>query len=259
MSRKTRTHRIIGSASILFSIGALALTGMASVAAGTDPIPNTDATTSAAVDTKELCVWYVSGVAGDVALIPDAGADTLYDGTVMDLTSGDTMTDVQIYVSGNDPDEEGGGTIDAHRDCTFYGVAEGISFQAELEAGSFLATDGDDARDEDMDFAPGDESSLVYDATGDGCRSGADGTGNDWTIVDLEAVNGGGVAATAIATLAVADVVAQQSDTNEQNSACIVSQVVTVSVPDDLTPASPGTNYTFTGPTLTFSFVIDED
>lgn len=265
MSLTTRTRRIVGSASILVSLGALALSGMTQVAAQDDPGGGTAATT-AAVDTKELCIWFVGGIPGSVALRPVDGGTVQYDGTALSLTSGDDpatadvtegLSDVEIYVSGSDPEELGAGTIDAHRDCTFYGSAEGIAFQAALAAGGFTAASDDEGDDNNMDFTQDTDLPLAYSVEDEGCRSGETGDGNLWAVDGLSATNGSGIVATDIAKLTQANTYPQQSDTDGENSACTVSQVVTVSVPADLTPAYPGTDYTFTGPTLTFSFVIE--
>jgi hypothetical protein len=242
---------------MLLSLGALAVTGVvAGAGAQADP-DGGEADTSADVDTKELCIWYVSGVADEVALSPSAGADALYDGAQMELTSGASLSNVSIFVSGNNPLAESPGTIDAHRDCTFYGLNEGIAFKAALSAGGFTASSG--ANDDDvMDFEQTDGLPFLYNATNsDSCRSGAAGDEDDWSSADLTATSTAGIEATTIAALAKADTVARQSDTDGENSACVVAQVATVSIPADKTPTYPGTDYSFVGPTLSFSFVIE--
>ncbi len=197
-------------------------------------------------------------MADEVALIPAAGAEALYDGAEMELTSGASLSNVSIFVSGNNPNAEEAGTIDAHRDCTFYGDNEGIAFKAALSAAGFTATGGVDQLDPEMDFNQTAELPFFYDATNsDSCRSGETGADDDWFNADLSATSTAGIAATTIAALAKADTVARQSDTNGQNSACVVEQVVTVSIPEDRTPTYPGTDYSFEGPTLSFSFVIE--
>jgi len=261
-----KARKVLGACTMLLSLGALAVTGVvAGAGAQADPIPDDpDAATSADVDTKELCIWYVSDVPGEVALTPAAGVDALYDGAEMALTSGETLSDVEIFVSGNNPNSESpDGTIDAHRDCTFYGSNEGIAFKAALSgttggAQTFIATGGASQADSAMDFTQTDLLPFLFDATNsDSCRSGADGDGDNWSSADLTSTSSAAVAALTIAGLAKANTVAIQSDTNGENSACVVSQVVTVSIPANKTPAYPGTDYSFAGPTLTFSFVIE--
>ncbi|MFM8644409.1 MAG: hypothetical protein ACKODN_04100, partial [Actinomycetota bacterium] len=157
----------------------------------------------------------------------------------------------------NPNNEEPAGTIDAHRDCTFYGANEGIAFKAALSGAGVaaLSTSGDDNA---MDFNQSGDLPFLYDATNnDSCRSGAAGEEDEWTSGDLTASSTAAVAATSIAALTKANTVAIQSDTDVQNSACVVGQVVTVSIPSNKTPTYPGTDYSFTGPTLTFSFDID--
>lgn len=200
---------------------------------------------------------------GAVALTPVAGVGALYDGAEMELTSGVSLSDVSIFVSGNDPGLVGDGTIDAHRDCTFYGLNEGIAFKAALSGAdegeeAFIATGGVDQLDEDMDFSQSAGNPFLYDATNnDSCRSGETGAVDNWSSADLSATSTAAVAATDIAKLTKANTVAIQSDEDEENSACVVSQVVTIKVPANKTPTYPGTDYSFVGPTLTFSFDID--
>jgi len=253
-----KARKVLGACTMLLSLGALAVTGVVAGAGAQDNPGGDDADTSAAVDTKELCIWYVSGVAGEVALTPAAGAEALYDGAEMELTSGESLSNVSIFVSGNNPLGEEAGTIDAHRDCTFYGDNEGIAFKAALSAAGFTATGGADELDPAMNFAQTADLPFIYDATNsDSCRSGATGEDDAWSNADLSAASTEAVAATTIAALLKADTVARQSDTDGQNSACVVEQEVTVSIPADKTPSFPGTDYSFEGLTLSFSFVIE--
>ena len=252
-----KARKVLGACTMLLSLGALAVTGVVAGAGAQDNPVGDTADTSADVDTKELCIWYVNGVSDEVALTPVAGADALYDGAEMGLTSGASLSDVSIFVSGNNPLAGAPGTIDAHRDCTFYGANEGIAFRAALSAAGFTATGGDNQLDIAMDFNQSAELPFLYDATNDGCRSGATGELTQWTSGDLTATTTEAVAATDIAKLTKVNTVARQSDTDGQNSACVVEQVVTVSIPANQTPTYPGTDYSFEGPTLTFSFVIE--
>jgi len=225
--------------------------GAANVGAQDDP-DGDEAVASSEIETKELCIWYVAGVAESFSMSAADGMPAEYDGTEYDLTSGTSIGDVNIYVSGN----ETPASKDAHADCTFYGAAEGIAYQGAIAAGGFTAAAETGGDDDDMDFSPTLALPLTLDITKDGCRSGVNGGSDSWSAADLVADDDAGVAATNLVALAKADVVSPQSDTNAQNSACTVAHVLTVSVPAELTPAFPGQDYTLTGPTFTLSFDI---
>lgn len=220
-----------------------------------DPVPEggcPDTTSSSDIETKELCIWYVNGVADSFSMSAADGEPDEYDGTEYDLTSGTSIADVNIYVSGN----ESPASKDEHADCTFYGAAEGIAYQGAIAAGGFTAAAETGGDDNAMDFAPSEALPLTLAITKESCRSGATGSGDSWSEADLVADDASGVAATSLVSLSKANVVSPQSDTDGQNSACTAGHVLTVSVPADQTPTYPGQDYTLTGPTFTLSFDI---
>ena len=231
--------------------------GAANVGAQADPVGD-EAEASSDIETKELCIWYVNGVADAFSMSPAAGEPAEYDGTAYDLTSGDSITDVNIYVSGN----ETAASKDAHAPCTFYGSPEGIAYQAAIAEGGFTAavTSGDlQGPDAAMNFIPTTGSPLlltVAEAEEGACRSGETGAGDAWAFTNVSKTGEAAVLATDLVELAKADVWTPQSDTAGQNSACTASHVLTVTVPADKTPTQPGKNYTLTGPTYTLSFDI---
>jgi hypothetical protein len=142
-----------------------------------------------------------------------------------------------------------------HADCTFYGAAEGIAYQGAIAAGGFTAA-AESGDDNAMDFDPTGELPLMLDVTKESCRSGVAGGEDSWSVADLVASNASGVAATSLVSLTKANVVSPQSDDDGENSACTAGHVLTVSVPENLTPQYPGQDYTLTGPTFTLSFDI---
>jgi hypothetical protein len=235
--------------------------GAANVGAQNDPDGDT-AAASSAIETKELCIWYVDGVADSFSMSPAAGQPAEYDGTAYSLTSDnvdDAIGDVIIYVSGNETLDA---SKDAHAPCTFYGSPEGIAYQAAIAAGGFTAavTSGDEqGPDVEMNFTPTGDSPLlltVEEAEEGACRSGETGSGDEWAFANISKTSTEAVAETNLVELAQADVWTPQSDTPTQNSACTASHVLTVTVPANKTPAQPGKNYTLTGPTYTLSFEI---
>ena len=253
-------RKVVGGLMVTACSGLLVASqfGAANVGAQADPSGD-EAAASSDIDTKELCIWYVNGVADSFSMSPAEGEPAEYDGTAYSLTSGTSIADVNIYVSGN---ETTPALKDTHAPCTFYGAAEGIAYQAEIGTGGFTAavTSGDlQGPDNAMNFIPTADSPLllaVTEAEEGACRSGATGSGDAWVFANISKTSTSAVSATDLVTLAKADVYTPQSDTAGQNSACTASHVLTVTVPAEKTPTQPGKNYTLTGPTYTLSFDI---
>lgn len=248
-----KVRKIIGGLMVTVCSGLLVASqfGAANVSAQADPGGDT-AESSSDIETKELCIWYVNGVADSFSMTAADGEPTEYDGTAYDLTSGESIGDVNIYVSGN----ETAASKDAHADCTFYGAAEGIAYSGAIAAGGFTAEAATGGDDNNMDFDPSVGLPLTLDLSKDSCRSGVAGGGDAWSLNDLVAEDATGVGATSLVALQKADVVSPQSDVDTENSACTVGHVLTVTVPANLTPTYPGQNYTLTGPSFTLSFDI---
>ena len=248
-----KVRRLLGGLMVTACSGLLVVSqlGAANVGAQSNPVGD-DAESSSEIETKELCIWYVNGVAASFSMSAAEGMPAEYDGTEYELTSGTSIDDVNIYVSGN----ETPASKDAHADCTFYGAAEGIAYQGAIAAGGFTAAAETGGNDDDMDFSPTEELPLTLAISKDNCRSGVAGGSDAWSEADLVAEDADGVAATSLVGLAKDNVVSPQSDTDGQNSACTVEHVLTVSVPAGQTPKFPGQDYTLTGPTFTLSFDI---
>ena len=249
-----RAKRIAGALIAALSLGALAMSGIvAGASAQADPVGD-EAESSATVDTKELCIWYVSGVPDSFTLaIADSETIDEYDGSELDLVSGES-TIVQ-YVSGNTTSA----SKDAHADCTFYGANEGIALEAAVSAAGFTASAATGGPDDQMDFAQSLSNPLELGVAKDSCRSGETGSADAWELIaggKLSVTSTAAVLATSLVSLTKADTVAQQSDTDAQNSACSLTQSLSISVPANKTPQFPSQDYTFTGPNITFSFDI---
>lgn len=249
-----RAKRIAGALIAALSLGALAMSGIVAGASAQDDPDGDEAQASATVDTKELCIWYVSGVPDSFTLaIADSETIDEYDGSELDLVSGENT--VVQYVSGNTTLA----SKDEHADCTFYGANEGISLDAAVSGAGFTAEAATGGDDDQMDFEQSLGNPLELGVAKDSCRSGATGGDDAWELIageKLSVTSTAAVLATSLVSLAKADTVAQQSDTNAQNSACSLIQSLSISVPANKTPTYPSEDYTFTGPSITFSFDI---
>ena len=77
--------KVIGGVIVASSVVALAATSFVGGAfAQADPLGE-EATPSASVDTKELCVWYVEGLPETLVLAATEGMPEEYDGSKFDL------------------------------------------------------------------------------------------------------------------------------------------------------------------------------
>lgn len=249
-----RAKKIAGALIAALSLGALAVSGIVAGASAQEDPDGDEAESSATVDTKELCIWYVSGVPESFTLaIADTETIEEYDGSQLDLESDDSTT-VQ-YVSGNTTVA----SKDAHADCTFYGANEGIAFKAEVSPAGFTASAATGGDDDAMDFNQNGENPLDLSVAKSSCRSGAEGDEDAWALIDggtLSVTSTAAVSATSLVSLSKAATVARQSDTDGQNSACSLIQSLSISVPASKTPTYPSQDYTFTGPNITFAFDI---
>lgn len=253
---KVNIRKVSGIA--IASLGVLALAASGSGFAIADvldqdpPAEDGDnAAATASVAMKERCIWYVTGAPDGFTLAADdLETSTEYDGTQFDL-SVDLATPLLAYTSGN----EGGGTADAHSDCTFYGEATGVDVTADFSAAGFTAasTDGDDDL---MDFDPTVGLPLTLGVAEGTCRTG--GGVSAWTVgPDVVIDDASGVAAQPVLSHGIADTTAVPLSTAGSNDKCDATLSMTVAVPAGKTPLYAGTTYTFTGPTMTTNIDID--
>jgi hypothetical protein len=266
MNRKTRK----GLGAILAGVGVTTLLGVMS---GTgivraddvdpqDDIPGDNAETVAAVDMKQRCEWYVTGVPSAITLYPSGASDgEVYDGSRYTLSV--DLTDIAAWTDGNlaeTPDSE------AHDACTFFGEQTGIAVTGSWSGSSFTAAADDDSdvgtpdvADSNMDFSASDDlgtDPLTFGITEGTCRTpGNDGSGlSQWAV-------GGAIYSSAltgsIMSLDVDNATSIPQDAAGGNDKCNTSVTVSASIPAGQTPLYAGKRYSFSGPTFTTEIEID--
>ncbi|MGA1352590.1 MAG: hypothetical protein ACO31V_06020, partial [Ilumatobacteraceae bacterium] len=98
-----KARKLLGGLMVTVCSGLLVASQFGAGVVGAEPAdedPN-NAATSSDIETKELCIWYVDGVAASFSMTAADGMPAEYDGTEYDLTSGTSIADVNIFVSGN--------------------------------------------------------------------------------------------------------------------------------------------------------------
>ncbi len=262
MNRKTRK----GLGAILAGVGVTTLLGVmsgtsvvrADVEDQTPPTGFDDAPSQAEVTMKERCIWFVSGVASSITLIPTGDSfGEVYDGSQYSLAA--TLEDYIAWTSGN---LTGGvGDFDAHAACTFFGEQTGIRVDGEWSGTAFTAEAqnindaGEEADDSaNMGFDADAEDPLSFNLEEGTCR--VPGGLGSWTVgPDIVAnVTASGSILTLLATAATAI----PDDLAEANDKCNATASVTASIPSGKTPLYAGKAYKFSGPTFTTDIDIDD-
>jgi len=171
---------------------------------------NEPATTAGSAAMKEQCTWFITGV--QTAVTMDAGGAE-YDGQALEMSA--VPGALSVFYSGN----EGGGTINAHSACTWFGAAnaDGITVNMSADGGDFTAV-AESGADSGMDFSTGpDADAFVVDFTAPDCRS-SNGTGDAWVVQDL--VVAGEAIDTDVMDLTAANTTGLPSDAAGDNDAC---------------------------------------
>ncbi len=256
---KMINNKIKGSAAIAASIlmlaGAGLLTSTASWSDDTagDADGNTAATTST-LDTQEKCTWYVTGIPTQVALLvneasDDNGTNGKYDGTTLALTK--TLdSSLTAYTSGN----SGAGSADGNTECTFYNSKTGISISNSISTYSVAASVGA-VEESGMGFNLSSSNALSINYSEGTCWSDADAdeATSGWTIGSAS-LYGAGNNTASVLSLSFANT--QQVNSLTTSERCSAGATYSMNVPSGKEPASPGSDYVFTGPTVTFGVTL---
>ena len=237
-------------------ISATALIGMGlstSVVASADDPSSFQATGSAV--TKDNCTWTVSGVPTSLSLAPAGAAK--YDGSEMTLSSENADTppgSIQVFASGA---HQAGGSATVHKDCTWFSNDDRESIAVTLSttsvAFSASVTSGADSA---MDFSVNGVNPLGASLTGTCKINGADDTTPKWDSAGFSLTSASAEAAysTDILSLAKEDVTTFPSAAESAGDSCSQAQVWSVKIPAGKKPTYPTQTYTFTGPSITYSY-----
>ena len=265
---QTKKIGLIGAAAVFAS---LSLFGGPSVNADWSAPPDDGlADTSSSVPTNLWCAWYVNGMTADVALYPIAGltksqienivatpivdADlTEYDGSTLLLTG--YALDSEVLVSGY---AEGGTPYVSDRktalnvpipsdlyDCSWYNAEQGFEsnvsvVSAEQQGNQTFVATVNGAADTGMDFgltdAADDGIAITYSQDPD---SNCDA---DFLLESGATIGDGVTSAKVLSVLYSASL--------DTTLTCQWDTEFKITMPAGKTPAAPGDDYSFTGPTL---------
>jgi hypothetical protein len=219
------------------NVGAFAATAIDGTAA-------TDATTSASAESILQCGWRITGVASSVSL---ANADpTLeYVGSQYSLNGSDT--DIKVFLSG--------AATESTR-CSFYNDYKGSQVKVAWDGSSFTSRTGASETDTSLSWNVSDSPLRLVYTTGT-CSTGF--TSSDSVTVSSAFSAGSEVVPAAILRAAV-DTSAEYDPSAKASPtfpSCGFSATFSTAIPSNKTPDSPGAQYSFTGPRLTTTLVLE--
>jgi glutaredoxin-related protein len=207
-------------------------------AVGIEGDASTPITTAASAETIEMCGWRISGVEPTISL---ANQDPLleYVGSEYELAGADE--DILIYLSGD--------AVEDTR-CSFYGEYAGAQVKVSWSGSSFVSSP-----DTSMGWNLSDKNlRITYADTG--CDA-------DWETEDLVSIAGAFVTGQDVipakipATAVGAADYSPDSVDSSTFPSCGFSAAYTTAIPGGKVPTAPGTPYTFAGPSLTSTLVLE--
>jgi len=204
------------------------------------PLANADTmNTSSVISTQELCTWYVDDLPTTVTL-SNADEDAEYEGLDFTVTQS-PVEPLKVYVSGN----KGYGDFDSNTECTWYNTDAIDGIEITLAVSSNDVASGPDGS---LDFLLSDNPYEISQSQLTCENKSAEGawSSNDQSLYNL-AVN------SPLATLAQADTSKVLADAASPSDKCSLSLTFELTVPGDMTPASPGDSYTFNLPAVTWT------
>ena len=199
----------------------------------------TPITTSASAETIEMCGWRISGVESTITLAND---DPLleYVGSEYELAGADD--EILVYLSG--------GETESTR-CSFYGDYKGAQVKVSWSGSSFTSSP-----DTSLGWNLSDEN-LRISYTDNGCVADWE-TENSVTIAG--AFDEGDDVIPAKILRDSVDTAAEYSPDAVDSPtfpACGFSAAYATAIPGGKVPLAPGTPYTFAGPSLTSTLVLE--
>jgi len=223
--------------------GLVASLGLGSGLAAVADIDSTDTTPepSSTVQTAENCVWTMTGAPSALNLEPLVDG-AVYDGSEMTISTGTSLGEIEIYSSGNE------GSQESPTNCTFYGGTEApkLTWSVAQQNSKFEATyEGGTDSDFDFDFA------LTFDL--EDKNSGQNRLSCDaaFKIQDVTL----DTSTTSVIGIQIPDItdVASPIENNNGDSCTTTVKAETTIPQKSAAPASPGAEYTWTGPTVTIT------
>jgi hypothetical protein len=241
MNSKVKAFAILPIAASLTFFGLQAVTS--SVAATSSGSVSTPATTGATASTIEDCDWYLDGVATSLALTAEDELE--YVGNDYTMSADDGL--INFYFSG---------TETSSTRCSFYDDVKGAAVEVSWTGDSFTAT-----TDASLDWALG--TALE---TGPGISS-LDVSYTPTAECDEEFGAGGSVSISDPEDSPLTPASISNDDTGlffpsslteSTFASCTLDATYSVVMPGGRTPASPGDEYSFVGPSLTTTITVND-
>lgn len=195
---------------------------------------------SSSVATVDNCKWVMANIPGSIAMT--SSADTKFNGDALTVSA--SLSGPTLGLSGSTSTVAT--SAESSTECSFYNRVLNASLSATLDTVAFVASyeqaDGTTASDTAMNFSLGDGVPLVITPDISACTVQA-----SWT------------ASTISFTASSSEELIAFSDTTDEYAAgaaprCDPPGTIQVQIPERSTvPIGAGSEYSFTGPTITFS------
>jgi hypothetical protein len=229
--------RRIAGVSMLLASGLLASFAVFGTASATweEPDGGGAASTDSSVATDLWCTWYATGFLSTITLAGAEGAE--YEGEAFELTGEDA--DQAALVSGYVA--EAAPTVgEGQEDCSWYNAEKGLTVTITGTGAGFTSRTEAESDDNSLgwDLA---NSPLAVTFTPDP----EDACSEDWILEDGLTIDSNLDSVDAATIAWAADMSTSES--------CQWDTTFSTAIPANLTPANPGSTYTFVGPTLTTS------
>lgn len=193
---------------------------------------------------EEQCKWVLLGAPSSVALTP-IDADAEYNGTVMELSA--SLSSISIHTTGN---QDTTPSFETFTECTFFASKFKPTATLGIDQLNFDAKISGGDADEGMNFSAKSTNPLSF-----GFTAGTDCTG--WATA-AETLNLSTTTAGTLLDLALTDVTSPVTIERGNDKCDLTNGSVTIDIPADLNPRSPGSVYEFAGPTLTTALATSE-
>jgi hypothetical protein len=201
-------------------------------------VGETPITTAASADTLEMCGWRISGVASSITL---ANTDTSLEYVGSEYALAGEDEEILIYLSA---------TSVADTRCSFYSDYKGAQVKVSWDGSSFTSSP-----DTSLNWNTADKA-LTIAYTDTGCT--ADWITESSVRIDAAFETGDEVIPAMIPATAVgASAYSPDSVGSPTFPSCGFSAAYATAIPAGKIPTRPGTTYSFTGPILTSTLVLE--
>ena len=200
-------------------------------------VGETPITTEASADTIEMCGWRISGVASEITL---ANTDPTLEYVGSEYALSGVDDDILIYLSGD---------VTESTRCSFYGDYKGAQVKVSWTGSTFTSSP-----DTSLNWNTSDKA-LTIAYTDTGCSV-------HWVTESSVTINAAFEAGDEVIP---AKILATSVDTGEYSPdsvssptfpSCGFSADYSTAIPSGKVPSLPGTTYSFAGPTLTSTLVL---